>query len=308
MNVAADFASGADAPRCPICESAHSDVYVAGESEPLTATSIGQSRVHQRPGRVLRCRDCGHGYRAVRPEPAALAALYAEQDVETYVAEVPGRSRTARQHWELVKHLMSRGRLLDVGSASGLFLERVGRAGWKATGVEPSPALCAYARDRVSANVEIQCATLETADLPREEFDMVTLWDVLEHAPDPRVFLRAAAAPLKPGGFLLLNVPHLESRVARMLGKRWPLLLPEHLNYFTRDSLLRCAEDAGLLWSRFDQRLAYFSVGHVFRRLQQHGVPLAGMFESLSEWIGGEDWVVPVPLGEIVGVFRKPLD
>ncbi|MDP6979183.1 MAG: class I SAM-dependent methyltransferase [Myxococcota bacterium] len=293
-------------PPCPVCTSPSCEVYLDAPDEPLDSQAIGQSRVHQRPGRVLRCRECGHGYRAAAPGADLLAQLYAEQDVETYLAEVPGRRRTAAAHWALVKALVPRGRLLDVGCAAGLFLELVADAGWRAVGIEPSAALCADARNRVGPGVEIECATLETATLETGVFDVVTLWDVLEHARDPRAFLAEAAAPLEPGGFLILNVPLLESAVARMLGARWPLLLPEHLHYFSRQSLRSCAEAAGLAFERFDHRLAYFTLGHVFTRLSEHDVPFARPLATLGRWIDFDDWILPVPLGEIVAVLRKP--
>ncbi len=293
-------------PPCPVCASATPEIYLDAPDEPLHSEAIGQSRVHQRPGRVLRCRECGHGYRAAAPSADLLAQLYAEQDVDTYLAEVPGRRRTAAAHWALVKGLIPRGRLLDVGCASGLFLELVAAAGWRAVGIEPSEALCADARGRVGPGVEIVCGTLEAAPLEATDFDVVTLWDVLEHAPDPRAFLAEAVAPLKPGGFLILNVPLLESGIARLLGSRWPLLLPEHLHYFSRESLRTCADAAGLAFERFDHRLAYFTLGHVFTRLSEHDVPFAKPLAGLGRWIDFDDWILPVPLGEIVAVFRKP--
>jgi len=291
-----------------MCDGDRNEVYVVGEDEPITPDAIGQGRVHQRPGRVMRCLSCGHGYRALRLDSEILAALYAEQDVANYVAEGRGRSRTAREHWEFVKSLMPRGALLDVGCASGLFLERACHAGWKATGIEPSPLLCEYARERMGDAAEIVCGTLESVALAPAQFDIVTLWDVLEHAPDPKSFLRGCTASLKPGGFVLLNVPHIESRVARLMGRHWPLLLPEHLHYFSRTSLLHCGRDAGLALERFDHRLAFFSVGHVFQRLAEHAVPFAASLARVGRPSRLGTWVVPVPLGEMVAVLRKPFE
>lgn len=300
-----DERSADTGPACPICDARDCRIYLDAPDEPLHADAIGQSRVHQRPGRILRCGVCGHGFRATMPSAQALAAMYAAQDVEAYLAEVPGRRRTAGEHWRLVRELVSRGRLLDIGCASGLFLERVGDAGWRATGIEPSEELCRDARERVAAGVQIKRGTLETVELESEAYDVVTLWDVLEHAPDPRSFLARAAAPLKVGGYLVLNVPHIESAMARMLAGRWPLLLPEHLHYFSRESLRACAQEAGLSFDRFDQRLAYFSVGHVFERLAEHEVPLAHAVAALGRAVNLDRLIVPVPLGEIVAVFRK---
>lgn len=292
---------------CPVCDCLEHDVYFQGGSEDRTSESVGPSRIHQRPGTVLRCKCCGLGFRELRPDVSTLAKLYEGQDVETYLSEIPGRRWTARRHWDLVKPLMLRGNLLDIGCASGLFLGQVLRAGWTATGIEPSQALCHHAREQMGKRIKIVCGTLESSDLPSDSFDVVTLWDVLEHTLHPADFLRASARLLKPGGYILLNVPHLDSRPARVLGRRWPLLLPEHLCYFSRDSLLRCAESAGLSWERFDRRSAIFSLGHVVQRLGEHEIPFTATLKALVTRFQAEEWLVPMPLGEIAAVFRKPV-
>jgi 2-polyprenyl-3-methyl-5-hydroxy-6-metoxy-1,4-benzoquinol methylase len=79
--------------------------------------------------------------------------------------------------------------------------------------------------------------TLEQAGLAQDSFDAITLWDVLEHVSDPVATLIRCRTLLKAGGFVFLNVPDLDSLQARILGKSWPLLLAEHLNYFNRPSL-----------------------------------------------------------------------
>jgi predicted SAM-dependent methyltransferase len=76
---------------------------------------------------------------------------------------------------------------------------------------------------------------LETVSL-EGKFDAITAWDVLEHVPHPRAFLSACRSLLRPGGFLFLNVPDLDSWEGELLGRRWPLLLPEHLNYFNNSA------------------------------------------------------------------------
>jgi SAM-dependent methyltransferase len=137
-----------------------------------------------------------------------------------------------------------RGPWLDVVCSSGVFLDVVTAAGAEAWGVEPSAWLAEIARrghgDRV------RCAPLEGAALPAEAFGVVTLWYVLEHVPDPRGFLALARRHLVPGGLLALKVPARDSYVARALRGRWPLLLPEHLHYFTRPSLRALLREAGL--------------------------------------------------------------
>ena len=129
--------------------------------------------------------------------------------------------------------------MLDVGCASGHFLQEARQAGWSIAGVEPSETPHAKARETLGTNAELYCSTLEHANLEPASFDALTLWDVLEHCcPDPKAgFMKLCGSLLKPGGKLLLNVPDPDSFEARLLGRRWPLLLAEHLNYFNRKSL-----------------------------------------------------------------------
>jgi SAM-dependent methyltransferase len=315
--------------QCPVCESPDCVVYLAptdpvdpaeaddSEDADPTEHSNGTSKIaasestplgglQQQTGTVLRCKRCKLAFRENRPDLETLAKYYEEQDVEPYLSELAGRRWTARRRWELVKPLMLRGHVLDVGCASGLFLEQLERGGWTGTGIEPSLALCDYARDQMDIRVNVICGTLESSGFPPSLFDVVTLWDVLEHAPKPVDFVRASSVPLKPGGYLVLNVPYIDSSTAQFLGSRWPLLVPEHLNYFSRESLSHCAEAAGLTVERFGHRSAISSLRGVLRRLAEHEIPLASGLSQLVARLRIGEWLVPAPLGEIIAIFKKP--
>src|SRR5262249_39926488 len=137
----------------------------------------------------------------------------------------------------------------------------------------------------------------------RGQFDAVTLWDVLEHVPDPCGFLARCRVLLRPEGRLFLNVPDLGSLEARILGARWPLLLPEHLNYFTRDSLRRVACRAGLTLVRFGRRRVSFSIRYIVYRLAQHDVPASALLGKIASGPMGK-MLIPISMGETFGVWR----
>ena len=223
-----------------------------------------------------------------------------------YEKESQGRLNTAKRHLKIVQRSVAGGRLLDVGCASGGFLSCAADAGWSVVGVEPAEVLCAKAKEELRGRGEVLCLTLQQAHLPASSFDALTMWDVLEHVPDPLGFLKNCASLLKPGGYLFANVPDLDSLQARLLRERWPLLLAEHLNYFNRRSLKLCGELAELRWASFGRRPASFSVEYVLYRLAQHRIPGA----SFGHKVAGKTFLgeicIPAFLGESYGVWTRP--
>lgn len=235
------------------------------------------------------------------PSAEELEQAYGELRDDAYLAEADNRIRTFEGGARLVRrYARGDGRaLLDVGCSAGLFLEVALRDGWDAWGVEPSTWLSERARQRVGARVFT--STLEHAPIDGRTFDVVTMWDVLERVPDPRAFLGAARCALRPGGLLVLNVPARDSFVARALGAHWPLLLPEHLYYFSRRSLRALLGQCGLSALGFHLHVVSFSISYVLRRLQQHAWP--GAF-ALARALGAVRLHVPLLMGEVTVVAR----
>jgi SAM-dependent methyltransferase len=148
-------------------------------------------------------------------------------------------------------------RALDVGCAAGFFLEVAQEAGWCAEGVEFSAYMSEYAREELHLNV--QTGTIEDADLPDGAFNLITMWDVIEHLTDPKRALRRASRLLKAGGIIAISTGDISGATARIYGRRWDLLAPPgHLFYFSRKTLfamlrqtgfepLECHSDGGFL-------------------------------------------------------------
>jgi SAM-dependent methyltransferase len=121
------------------------------------------------------------------------------------------------------------GRLLDAGAGRGRFVLAARAAGWEADGLEPSPR---------GADVDLQRATIEEADVAPGSLAAVDLWHVLEHVEDPEAALRRIHGWLEPGGTLLVGAPNLDSLQARLGGGRWYHLdLPRHRTHFTARGL-----------------------------------------------------------------------
>jgi SAM-dependent methyltransferase len=165
----------------------------------------GGFNVHGR--RYARCRGCDARVATPLPDPGDLEAFYREQ----YHA-IFGAAESSPQRCAMLRLLLERlprrppGRLLDVGCGAGHLLALARDAGWDVAGVEPSAAACAIARREYGLQVE--AAPVETADLPGAAFDVVTMVNVLDQAPDPVRLLEATRRLLRPGGLMMARVPN----------------------------------------------------------------------------------------------------
>jgi 2-polyprenyl-3-methyl-5-hydroxy-6-metoxy-1,4-benzoquinol methylase len=93
--------------------------------------------------------------------------------------------------------------------------------------------------------LEVICAPFQEAGLPKESFDAILLLHVIEHVRDPFKSLRDIADLVRPGGYLVLETPRYDTLMFKMLRGRERSVIPQHLHYFTRKSMLAMCGDAG---------------------------------------------------------------
>lgn len=197
------------------------------------------------------CSGCGLLFVDPRPTPQALETFYQESESKRLKLEILERTRQTRQQrifapraeWISAALRPAGGRLLDVGCGNGIFLELfLGRLGWDAMGVDPSPDAVARCGEKGIRAIQ---ATIETFGDP-DGFDVITLWEVLEHVFDPLAVLRRCRALVRPGGALVLTTPNIGGFDYLVLGSdSTNVLAPVHLNYFDPRSLTRMLEIAG---------------------------------------------------------------
>jgi SAM-dependent methyltransferase len=201
----------------------------------------------------VRCLECGLIRQHPRLIPSALGAYYPE-NYPSFALSVESRRNLIRRidhrygqlkRVRIVGESCHTGKLLDVGCGTGDFLSEVNRAGnWRAIGVEPNLYACAYAR-RV-LGLDVICGTLGVASLASAAFDVVTMWNVLEHVYDPKHNLRQAYRVLRPGGFLIFSVPVVHSLLRQWFGPYWVEWdLPRHMYVFSRQTVERFLRETG---------------------------------------------------------------
>ena len=240
----------------------------------------------------FRCRQCGLVFLHPQPTESFLT--------EHYQHYLPGEA----QNMELWRHMMlpvmtrsamlieervpPPGRLLDVGCGYGFFLEIMERRGWRVEGIEIGATGREYARHTL--NLEVSEQPLPRPDWPPGQFDVITLFYVIEHLADPRAVLTEARRLLRPGGLLLLRWPHT-TPLARLL-RPWAASVklyqaPSHLFDFSPRTMTKMLTDVGFEriettiggWTRPENRAARLAAAAIGRLGEQ----VAGL--SHGRWL-----------------------
>jgi SAM-dependent methyltransferase len=223
---------------------------------------------------LVRCNQCGLFYLNPSPTWDELISHYSpsyhcftsaiEDNPSKFTrwAQQVGLSRRCRS---VIRHKRS-GHLLDVGCATGNFLNEMRRyKDWQVTGLEPVASAARFARQRFNLNVFI--GTLTEAAFPETSFDIVTLWDVLEHSADPKAYLLEIFRILKPEGWIVLKLPDPTSWEARLFGSAWVgFEAPQHLYGFPAPVLERELNEIGfrrieITWMGNDYATFMISLG-----------------------------------------------
>ncbi len=231
--------------RCNLC----------GADDPVVIQT-GYDRLTDGPGAftLVECKQCSLIYLNPRPIPSEIGIYYPATNYHPYLPAIddePSWFRRLDRRFGLYKRCqeVSRrvkitGDLLDVGCATGIFLEGMRQRGWQVKGVELNAEVAQYARQRLK--LDVLAGSLEEAHYPTACFDLVTLWDVLEHVYDPKETLQEIARLLRPGGWLVFSLPDPDCIEARWLGPYWAGWdMPRHLQLFRRNVLQRLLMETG---------------------------------------------------------------
>ena len=232
---------------CPLCGRDDSEL-LCEAADPIPADGPGLRFA------VVRCRHCTLAYTNPRPTPDTIAHFYPRDYGPHRPPQAAPPSQAPSAFWSRVFGRPCRERrgllpgagrrLLDFGCGSGGYLRRMAALGWRATGLDVAEHVVAVARD--GANCDAIAGSLPHADLQPASFDVVTMWQSLEHVHDPLAILREALRVLVPGGTLLVAVPNFEGFSSWFFGGHWfGLDLPRHLTHFTTQTLRDMLRAAG---------------------------------------------------------------
>lgn len=247
---------------CPLCDTLHQV-----EMESISCNLCGERNEEELfyrgdlwlglsgKFRMVRCKTCALIYMNPRPTLQAIGYYYPSSYLLYHMPHLD-RNLPPLVRWEETRRLNKRakvvtthkksGRLLDIGCASGQFLNQMRSWGnWDLAGLELSPTAAQEARERY--NLAVTTGRFQEIDFEDNYFDVVTLWDVVEHLHNPVNDLCRVAQILKPDGVVVLRIPTIDSLGAKLFGQYWiGYELPRHLYIFSRQTIKRILAKAGL--------------------------------------------------------------
>jgi 2-polyprenyl-3-methyl-5-hydroxy-6-metoxy-1,4-benzoquinol methylase len=223
---------------------------------------------------ILRCEECGLIFQEVQANKSEILEWYIHGQDDQYLKEFKNRVNNSKRMLRVLSDDGFGKRLLDVGCSTGILLQAAKEMSYEVYGVEPSRWAVDYVKAKLGLE-DVFCGSLETYPAQEGYFDVVTLMDVIEHLPNPRHSLEIIRRLLKPEGKIIILTPDIGSFTAKLFKSAWWCIIPEHLFYFSRETLKHLLDQTGFVIEK--QR----SIGRTF---------------NLSHWIY-----------KVVGERHKPL-
>ena len=295
------------------CAACGSDAYqVVVPSKRVPGRPIDLREVFRSSGdeplqdQMVRCSGCGLAYVRPRLKWELILEGYRGAVDETFVSQATCRERTFER---CLEHIESMGkpagkRVLDVGAAGGSFLAMARKRGYEPLGCEPSSWMCRFAKEHYG--LDLHPGTLFDMPVAEQSVDLLTIFDVIEHTPDPKTVLERARALLKPGGVIALSYPDYGSLAARLMGRRWVFLLTVHLYYFTRKSMADLLRRCGFEVAGFKPYFQTLEMGYVAERAAPYLGPLGGLVTGSVRTLGLGAAPLRYWVGQTLVVARKP--
>lgn len=291
---------------CPLCGSHDIDTRLATRDYSITQEAFD----------LVDCRNCGVRFTQPLPNPGEVGRYYQSED---YISHSDTRKGLINQlyHWarqwmlgrkrRLLAHLHPQGRrVLDVGCGTGYFLHHLQQHGYAVLGVEVDAAARQFAQQQFGLAV-LEPAAWLAAPAAETQFDLITLWHVLEHVHEPRQYLDRLQQQLAPGGMLLIAVPNYTSYDAQYYGATWAAYdVPRHLWHFSPPAMKRLIAEHGFtLVGRRQLPLDPFYVSLLsekYRHSGTMGMLRAGAVGLLSAVVAG---LRPQRASSLVYVLQK---
>jgi 2-polyprenyl-3-methyl-5-hydroxy-6-metoxy-1,4-benzoquinol methylase len=255
---------------------------------------------------ILKCMVCSLVFAkpiaTVPGDPSYTESYYKSGAYADYLGDRNAIHKNASRTLAQLERLVQGRTLLDVGCAAGFFLEAARARGWNVRGLEISEYASDYARHQLHLPIDTGSIESPPAGLPK--FDVITLWDTIEHLGRPDRALSNIYDLLSPQGVLVLSTGDYGSLLRRITGKKWRLFSDStHKFFFDKDTLKKLMSQKGFRFLQVTRKGKWVSLPMI---LHQSGLPLACNVRDLLITRGWNPSLY-VNLWDVITVFAKPI-
>jgi len=222
---------------------------------------------------IAKCNSCNFIFLNFAPTKGFLVNYYSEDffndkgtkhGFSNYEKESSNIQKSFKERIEILRKHQNSGSLLDIGCATGTFME-IATNYWKVFGIEISPYATKVAKKK---GLNISGGTLEDRPYKNAKFDVITLWDTIEHLPDPVNTIKLLGNMVKLNSIIALTTGDVGSMASRISGKYWHLYnIPQHLSYFNRRSISDLLNKGGFKIKEITYPPVYFTLDYILFRL-----------------------------------------
>jgi len=247
---------------CPLCKKGNSK------------TTYKKDELH-----IFKCNDCGLLFIFPQPTDEEINLLYSEEYYKPWGlnTDLPALSEmkkaTFTNYLELIEKYKPIGSVLDIGCATGLFLEVAHQRGWDVHGVEISGYSAEIAQKKFGSSTVLN-GSLESASYRQYSFDVVFMSDLIEHVKDLHTFLHEVFRVLKKDGLIMIVTPNASSLSLRTMRSYWPHFKKEHLYYFSASSIEGLLKREGFHPIHITASSKAINIGYFERQLSSYPVPI----------------------------------
>lgn len=264
---------------------------------------------------ILSCLSCGLEFMFPQLNDEELKKLYSEnyyqawgiKGTEENDVTKAMKMATFQLRLNLIRKYISTGKVLDVGCATGYFLEVAKVNGFEPYGVEFSKYSAAIAKKKFG-NTNVCLGTLEQCDFENKYFDVIAMSDLIEHVRIPAQTLSKAAALLKDDGVIMIMTPDTKTLSNNLMGKRWTHYKLEHFFYFSHTSISYVADQCGLNVVHYERAKKALNINYLHTQFNTYKhwllTPLINLVHLLlPEKLAAKNFYFSI--GEMVVILKK---
>jgi len=258
----------------------------------------------------VRCTECGLVFLDYDPNEKSIYQLYNQgyfKDKNTvcgfsdYFSLEKAFRKTFLRKLQKILRFKRHGRLLEIGAGPGFFLNEAKKF-FQISGNEISKEACDFAKKNYG--IYMECNSFQPDNYSRDTFDVIVMFDVIEHLTKPFDILKGVFTIQKKNGLLVLSTGDVDSLIAKVSGKRWHLFtLPEHLFFFSKRTIRLALEKVGYKAIKINYEYNYYTLKYILERLTKSFEVGAGFYRNPSRINCLNKIILPLNLFDIMTVY-----